>query len=122
MQMLKLILILTLISNLSLAQDAVYIEKNQPAPFSGDLLTESTVKQLHDDSLEKTSLQKQLDLANQNVNLLQQDKNLLLDQNSKLLKASKDEKVTSDIEKGLWFLAGIALTALAVKGAASLHP
>lgn len=120
--MLKIMLILTLISNLAFAQNAVHMNKGDVAEFEGDLLTLSTAKQLYDDSLEKNSLQKQLDLTNQNLTLLQQDKTLLLDQNSKLIKAAQEEKVTSDVEKGLWFLGGIILTGLAVKAAGSLKP
>jgi len=120
--MLKIIVIISLLSNLALAQDAIYLSKGTPSPYSGDLLPTDKLKALYDDSLDKSSLQKQLDLANQNVGLLQQDKTLLLDQNAKLLAQSKDAKTTSDIEKGLWFLGGILLTGLAVKAAASIRP
>jgi hypothetical protein len=120
--MVRLILILGLISNLAFAQNAVHMNKGDTAEFEGDLLTLETTKQLYNDSLEKTSLQKQLDLTNQNVTLLQQDKTLLLDQNSKLIKAAQEEKTISTIEKGAWFLAGIIVTGLAIKGAASLKP
>jgi hypothetical protein len=120
--MFKFILILILISDLAFAQNAVHLNLGDKAPFDGNLLTESTTQQLYNDSLEKTSLQKQLDLTNSTVNLLQQDKTLLLDQNSKLISAAQSQKVTSDVEKGLWFLGGIVLTGLAVKAAASLHP
>lgn len=120
--MIKLILLLSLISNLAFAQNAMHLNKNDPAPFEGNLLTLETTKQLYNDSLEKNSLQKQLDLTNSNVNLLQQDKNLLLDQNSKLLKANQDQKSLNDLEKVGCVILGIAITALAVKGAASLKP
>jgi len=120
--MIKFILIFTLTSNLAFAQNAVHMNKGDTAQFEGDLLTLDTTKQLYNDSLEKTSLQKQLDLINQNVNLLQQDKTLLLDQNSKLIQAGQSEKTISTIEKGAWFLAGMLLTGLAIKGAASLRP
>jgi hypothetical protein len=120
--MIKFILILTLISNLAFAQNAVHLNKNDPAPFEGDLLTLDTTKQLYNDSLEKTSLQKQLDLTNSNNALLQQDKTLLLDQNSKLIKAANSEATLNDLEKIGCFILGVAVTALAVKGAASLHP
>lgn len=120
--MIKFILILTLISNLAFAQNAVHLNKNDPAPFEGDLLTLDTTKQLYNDSLEKTSLQKQLDLTNSNNTLLQQDKTLLLNQNSQLISAAQSEKTMSDLEKAGFFLLGVIVTGLAVKGAASLHP
>lgn len=118
----RISLILILISNLAFAQNAVHLLPGDKVPFEGDLLTLDTTKQLYNDSLEKTSLQKQLDLTNSNVNLLQQDKTILLDQNDKLIKAAQNEQTISTIEKGAWFLAGILLTGLAIKGAASLRP
>lgn len=120
--MVRLILILTLISNIAFAQNAVYLNKSEPAPFSGDLLTLDQTKSLYNDSLEKSSLQKQLDLTNQNNTLLEQEKQLLLDQNAKLIKTAQDEKSLSTWEKIAYFGGGILLTALAVKGASSLHP
>ena len=120
--MIKFILILILISNLAFAQNAVHLNSGDKAPFSGNLLTDSTTKQLYDDSLYKTSLQKQLDLSNSSNTLLQQDKTLLLDQNSKLISAAQSSKTTSDLEKIGCFLLGIATAAAAVKAAASLHP
>lgn len=120
--MIKLILIFTLISNLAFAQNAVHLNKNDPAPFEGDLLTLDTTKQLYNDSLEKTSLQKQLDLTNSNNSLLNQEKQILLDQNKSLIETNQSQQTMSTIEKGAWFLGGIILTGLAIKGAASLKP
>jgi hypothetical protein len=120
--MVRLILILTLISNLAFAQNAVHMNKGDIAEFEGDLLTLETTKQLYNDSLEKTSLQKQLDLTNSSNTLLQQDKNLLQTQNQKLVEAANSESHMSDLEKAGFFLLGVLVTGLAVKGAASLHP
>lgn len=119
--MVRLILILTLISNIAFAQNAQFLNQGDKAPFSGDLLTLDQTKSLYNDSLEKSSLQKQLDLTNQNNTLLEQEKTILLDQNNKLINAAQSEKTISTIEKGAWFLVGILVTALAVKGASSLH-
>jgi len=118
----KIFLIISLISNLAFAQNAVFLNKDDKAPFSGDLLTVETTKQLYNDSLEKSSLQKQLDLTNQNNNLLSQEKQLLLDQNDKLIKAGVEDHNLNNWEKVGYFSAGIILTALAVKGAMSLRP
>jgi hypothetical protein len=118
----KIIVIISLISNFAYGQNAVHLNQGDKAPFDGNLLTESTTQRLYNDSLDKSSLQKQLDLSNSSNALLQQDKTLLLDQNGKLIKAAQSEKSLSDLEKGLYFLGGILVTALAVKAAASLHP
>lgn len=120
--MVRLILILTLISNLTFAQDAIFISKDEKAPYSGDLLPEATVKTLYNDSLEKTSLQTQLDLTNKNVNLLTQEKVVLQTQNQKLVEAANSEQHMSDWAKVGYFALGVLVTGLAVKGAASLHP
>ncbi len=111
--MIKLVIILSLISNICFAQNAVYLEKGQPAPFTGDLLTIETTKQLYNDSLEKSSLQKQLDLTTQN-------NNILMEQNTKLIKAGVEDHNLNNYEKAGYFLAGILVTGLAIKGVQAL--
>jgi hypothetical protein len=121
MKNLWILLIICLPTN-CFAQEAQYITKGTPAPFSGDLLTLEQTKALNDDSLDKSSLQKQLDLETQNNTLLTQEKTILITQNQKLVEAANSEARMSTLEKGLWFLGGIVLTGLAVKAAASLKP
>lgn len=121
--MVRLILLLSLISNLAFADNqAILLNQGEKAPYTGDLLPIDTVKSLYNDSLEKSSLQQQLDLTNQNNTILTQEKTLLQNQNSDLVKAANSEKHISDWEKVGYFVLGVAITALAVKGAASLHP
>lgn len=119
--MIKIILILTLISNLAFAQNAVHLNKNDPAPFEGDLLTLETTKQLYNDSLEKTSLQKQLDLTNSNNQLLNQEKQILLDQNKSLIENSVKDHNLNNWERAAYFFGGILVTGLAIKGAQQLR-
>ena|ERR1700722_2399936 len=120
--MIKFILIFTLISNFAFAQDAQLVTKGQIVPFTGDLLTLDQTKSLYNDSLEKTSLQKQLDLENQNVTLLTQEKTLLQTQNQKLVEAANSEAHMNEWTKIGYFALGIIVTGLAVKGAASIRP
>lgn len=120
--MVRLILILTLISNIAFAQNAVFINKDDKAPFSGDLLTTDQVKSLYNDSLEKSSLQKQLDLTNSNNQLLTQEKQILLDQNKSLISTATQDHTLNSWEKVGYFLGGIVITALAIKGAQQLKP
>lgn len=119
--MIKFILIFILISNLASAQNAVHLNRNDKAPFEGNLLTLEITKQLYNDSLEKSSLQKQLDLTNSNVTLLKQNETLLLDQNGKLIKAAQSEKTLTDLEKAGCFVLGVVVTGLAIKGMQSLR-
>lgn len=114
------IILITLLSLNSFAQNAVHLNKGDSAPFEGNLLTIETTKQLYDDSLEKSSLQKQLDLTNSNNNLLSQEKQILLDQNQKLVQTDMAERSLTNWERVGYFAGGILLTALAVKGAMSL--
>lgn len=119
--MVRVILILTLISNLAIAQNAVHMNKGDIAQFEGDLLTLETTKQLYNDSLEKTSLQKQLDLTNSNNTLLNQEKQILLDQNKSLIENATKDHTLSTWEKAGYFFGGIVITGLAIKGAQQLR-
>lgn len=104
--MIKLILIFSLISNICFAQNAVHLSKGEESPFEGDLLTLETTKQLYDDSLEKSSLQKQLDLTNSNNTILMQEKQILLDQNKSLIENSVKDHNLNTIEKIVWIVVG----------------
>lgn len=117
-----LVILINLFVLNAFAQNAVHLNKNDAAPFEGNLLTLETTKQLYMDSLEKTSLQKQLDLTNQNNQLLQQEKTILLDQNIKLIQANASDHSLSNWEKVGYFTAGVVITGLAIKGAMSLRP
>lgn len=117
-----MLLLSVLLQENAFANDPVYLNVQDKAPFSGYLLPEDTVKELRNNTLERDSLQIQLDLTNKNNQLLTQEKQLLLDQNLKLIEAGTTDHNLNNWEKTGFFLAGILVTGLAIKGAANLRP
>jgi hypothetical protein len=111
--MVRLILSILLISNIVYADDSVYLNQKQPAPFSGYLLPETTVKQLRNDSLE-------LDLYKTTNTLKDQQIALLGAQNTSLSTTLKETSTLSTWERVGYFAAGVLLTALAVDGASKI--
>ena len=105
----KYILILLLIFSTTAnikAQDAIYIEKNQPAPFSGILFTESKARQFRSDLLESDKVVLRLEseqFKSQNLSTIIQLKDgeieLYAKQNQRLIKAEQ----TSNTMQYIWF-------------------
>lgn len=105
------------------AQDAIFIEKNQPAPYSGVLFSESTARQLRSSLLESDKMA--LRFANeqnkssayfQTIELKDQEIELYKSQNEKLLRLEDN----SETMKYVWFGLGILVTSAAVYGARGL--
>lgn len=126
--MLKRIVLILLISHISFAQEAVYLNKDDKSPFSGYLLPEDKLKSLRNDSLENTANKQIIDRLNKSINLYQtnsdlKDKQLKLysDQNDQLVKSLVAEENLNTWEKILYFGGGIVLTGLAIYGAHSLY-
>lgn len=128
--MIKFILIFTLINSYSFAQDAVYLNKDQPAPFEGYLTTPTKTKDLYNIQLERDAFQKENESLNKSLNLQQTNLglkdnqiNILLNQNDNLAKALDAERTLNNWEKVGYFAGGIILTGLAIKAAHDLyHP
>jgi len=122
----KYILILLLIFSTTAnikAQDAIYIEKNQPAPFSGILFTESKARQFRSDLLESDKVVLRLEseqFKSQNLSTIIQLKDgeieLYAKQNQRLIKAEQ----TSNTMQYIWFGLGVLATGAAVYGAGAL--
>lgn len=120
---LKIILLtfsMTLITNLSFADDSYYINKNGSAKFSGYLIPEETVKQLRNNTIERDAFKTQLDLTNQNVTLKDKEIQLLTDQNDKLATSLRNSETLNIWERAGYLLGGIIITGLAIKGAQQL--
>lgn len=114
--------LISIVNNTSYSQDSIYLEKDKPAPFTGFLLPEETVKELKNNTLERDSYKRQLDLTNQNVDILNKEKIILLDQNLKLIQSGTLDHTLNNWEKAGYFFGGIILTGLAIKGAQNLRP
>lgn len=104
-------------------QDAIFIEKNQPAPYSGILFTESSARELRSNLLESDKMA--LRFANeqnrssayfQTIKLKDQEIELYKSQNQKLLRLEDN----SETMKYVWFGLGILVTSAAVYGARGL--
>lgn len=108
------IVIALLISSISFAQDSVYLNQNQVAPFSGYLLPEDKVKELRNDSLEKDMYKTEGTLKDTQIKLLS-------DQNDKLAKTLESTSSLSSWEKIGYFLGGVIITGLAISGAHAIY-
>ncbi len=111
--MVRLILIILLVSNICFAQDVVFLNAQDKAPFSGYLLPEQTVKNLRNDSLELSMYQRIDPLKDQQIKLLTDD-------NIRLATTLQSTSSLSTFEKICWFAGGIIITSLAVEGASKL--
>lgn len=109
----KLLILVLLSSNICYAQEAVYLDKGKPAPFSAYLVPELEVKQLRNDSLERDMYKTTNDLKDQQIKLL-------TDQNTSLANTIDKSEKLSTWEKIGWFAAGIVITGLAVDGASKI--
>jgi hypothetical protein len=121
------LLLISLAVRTSYAQDSVFLNKNQAAPFPGYLLPAGKVEELQNDVIElntlkqtNDSLQKSLTLEQQDSALKDQKVNLLLDQNNKLASAAYTERELTVWEKVAYFAGGVIVTGLAVWGASSI--
>lgn len=106
-------LILTISLN-SFAQDSVYLNQKDPAPFSGYLLPEEEVKTLRDNTLERDMYKTTNDLKDQQISLLSS-------QNTNLAKTLESTSSLSTWEKIGYFAAGIILTGLAIDAAHNIY-
>jgi len=126
--MIKYILILILISNICFADDSVFLNKGQPATFDGFLLPPDKVKELQNNTLERDtykqindSLNRSIDLYKSNTSIKDQEIQVLMNQNDNLAKSLNDSRTTSDWTKALYFLGGIVISVVAIKGAHDLY-
>ena len=127
--MIKYLIIFSFLSTNTLrADESVFLDKDQKAPFSGYLLPESKLRELRNNTLERdtlkelnSSLKTSLDLQTTNSNLKDQKVNLLLEQNDKLAKTAYDNRQLNTWEKLGYFVAGILVTGLAIKGVNELY-
>lgn len=122
------VILISLISSISFAQEAVFLNQKDTAPFSGYLLPEDKIKSLRNDSLENSankqlveSLNKSLTLQQSNSDLKDKQIQLLLNQNDSLSKTIVTEEKLQTWEKVLYFGGGIVLSGLAIWGAHSLY-
>lgn len=128
---LKKILLISLIIVNSLgayAEDVIYLDKGKAAPYDGYLFTPEKAKdtrlQLIEGDYNKDlvkSLTKTIDLYQSNEEISNKKVDLLLDQNDKLAVQLNSSRQVSNWEKVGYFLGGIIITGLAIKGVQALR-
>jgi transcription initiation factor IIF auxiliary subunit len=105
------------------AEDAIYLQKDKPAPFTGILFPEQQARQLRNDLLEASKVSLQLEnerfkITNLHsiIQLKDQEIELYAKQNQRLVK----QEQTSQTMQYVWFGLGILATGAAVYGAGAL--
>lgn len=111
----------------ALANQAVELDKGQPAPYPGTLLDKEKSKEIRDELIEKDglvktneSLNKSINLYKSNEEILGKQKDLLLNQNIELTKVLNDTRSMNGWERVGFFILGVAITSAAVYGASKL--
>ena len=114
---------LTLLTSLSLntfAQDAVQLEKDQKAPFTGILITNAIGNEMRSAVIERDAFAKMNESLNKIVtsqdsiiSKQNQQKTILLEQNDKLALRLGDERSMGNYERIGWFVLGIVATGAA---------
>lgn len=129
MKKLSAILVSSLIwSQFVYADDAIYLNQNDKAPYSGYLLSEDKIKELRNNTIERDgfkaindSLTKQLSLVQQDSSLKDQKVNLLLDQNDKLAKTAYADRELNTWERVAYFVGGVLITGFAIYGVHQIY-
>lgn len=119
----KLFIALLLICSISLADDVVPIQKDQPAPFNGLLFPQEKAVDARNAIIERDSL-KAINLSLDNsVKYYQENSGkdaekikLLMDRNDQLSKNLNDERTVTNWERIAWIAAGVVLTGVAFYG------
>lgn len=123
-----LIFLLIISSNIALADDALYLNKDDKAPFSGYLMPKEKVLDLRNAVLERDTLRLQNDSLNVSLKLqddiiAKKDQQLTLygDQMDKMAKTAYSNESLSTWGKIGYIALGIGLTGLAISGVHALY-
>ena len=110
------------------ADDAVWLDKGQSAPYAGYLLPEDKLIQLRNNTLERDLLKGQNDSLNRSLALQddvigKKDQQLKLysDQNDKLAQTAYNAESMSNLEKLEFIGLGVLITGLAISGVHALY-
>ena len=115
-----LLILLTIVIPLNSYAGVVRLVKDQPAPYSGVLLEEETIKSMQKDLIDADankqlieSYKKSIDLYKQNDILYQQKVELYSTQNDKLAESLQSERSVSNWGRIGFFLLGVLATTAA---------
>ena len=126
--MLKYLLIISMISSQPVfADNSINLNKGDSAPYSGVLLDKEKADKIRDELIDKDalvkineSLNKSVIIYRSNEDILNGQKNMLVNQNIELTKVLNDTRETSSWVRVGYFVLGIAVTSAAVYGATRL--
>lgn len=114
---------LVLISNICYADDAIYLEKDKPAPFNGFLSTEGKTREIRIKLLERDtfeninqSLTKTNTFLQENSDSKDKQIKIVMDRDNQLAQSLRDERSTNNWERIGWFAGGILTTILTIYG------
>lgn len=118
--MLSLLMILTSTANsFADSSEAVALKKDAPAPFSGVLITHTKAQEIEKDLIDldgtkslNDSLQKSLDISQKNYTIETQKTAVLLNRNDELAKQLKSSESTTNVERVVWVVIGVAIGVL----------
>lgn len=126
MKLLSIFLVL-MISFSTFAQDSVPLNKGQAAPFEGILFTTEKAQSIRKELIEKDQFKMFNEALLQNEDYYKkiianknQQLDLTLNQNDRLVKQAEKAGSLTTLEKALWVGAGVLATSLAIMGAGSL--
>jgi len=119
---------ISLLTTISKADDAVYLNKDDKVPFSGYLLPKEKLLDLRNAVLEKDTLRLQNDSLNASMKLqddiiAKKDQQLTLygDQMDKMAKTAYSAQGLTDWQKIGYIVLGIGITGLAIFGVHALY-
>lgn len=108
--------------------DVKFLDKNEPAPFAGYLFSPDKEKEARIGLVEKDyykqlteSQNRVIILNNDNEKIYTERLNLYRNQNAELQKELANQRSTSELQRWIYFGAGIFLSGFAVWGASRLH-
>lgn len=130
---LKLISTILLISfasvNCFADDDVIKLEKDQKAPWTGVLFSQSKASELVTVTKERDnykllteSLERSIVLYKQNDELQNSKVSMLMEQNDYLSKSLKSSRDFSNIERIVWFFGGVLATGAALYGLSKIRP
>ena len=99
----------------------VHLNKGDQAPFPGNIFTEEKSIDIYNTYHERDAFKGERDSLQTSLNIEANSNSILKKDNATMYDALQKSKSSDDLQKILWFIGGVAVTALAVEGASKLR-